>query len=322
MQYRITHIRVRPLALAAAIAAGLLLWLVAPAEAQLPTEAGTAAAVQPETEEISEGVTPAETSTEVEPTPADVEAAPVSSTASQAVDVVEEATREVAAETGAPVVGSVDAAAPAVAAEAHQTVAQTHEAVRDLTASTERSLQQAGAKLGDASPKPTVTPAAASGSAPAEKGAAEKPVDLTVSKDPPPSSPRSLAPHSGEEIEPLRAFWAAAGDRGPSADRPPIATVTPTPFLSMTTLEGGDVLSGGSPNGGSEEPAPANGGGSFQVPEMLSAAASGLGGSTFVPIAALLALLALVVPAIFRRLTEMADLSPPLPFACALERPG
>jgi hypothetical protein len=55
---------------------------------------------------------------------------------------------------------------------------------------------------------------------------------------------------------------------------------------------------------------------------MLSATASGLGGSTFIPIAPLPALLALVAPAIFRRLREMADRSPPLPFACALERPG
>jgi hypothetical protein len=321
MQYRITHIRACPLVLAAAIAAGLLLWLAAPAGAQTPTEAGTVAAVQSETENSSEGVTPAETSIEVEPTPADVEAAPVNSTVSQAVDVVEEATQEVAAETVGPLVDSVDAAAPPVVAEAHQTVAQTHEAVRDLTASTERSLQQAGAKLGDASPKSTLTPAAAAGSAPAARGAAEKPVDPPVSKDPPPSSPLSPGPRSGEEIEPLRA-WATAGDGGLSADRPQIATATPTLPLSMTTLERGDVLSGGSPNGGTEEPAAVNGGGSFQVPEILSAAASGLGGSTFVPIAALLALLALVVPAIFRRLREMADLSPPLPFACALERPG
>jgi hypothetical protein len=53
-----------------------------------------------------------------------------------------------------------------------------------------------------------------------------------------------------------------------------------------------------------------------------AAAGAGTGSSSFVPIAALLALLALAAPAIFRRLGELADLRAPTPFVCALERPG
>lgn len=49
---------------------------------------------------------------------------------------------------------------------------------------------------------------------------------------------------------------------------------------------------------------------------------SGSGASFFVPIAALLALLALASPAILRRLRELPDFPAPTPFVCALERPG
>ena len=50
--------------------------------------------------------------------------------------------------------------------------------------------------------------------------------------------------------------------------------------------------------------------------------ATGSGATIFVPIAALLALLALASPAILRRLREPPDLPAPTPFVCALERPG
>jgi hypothetical protein len=49
---------------------------------------------------------------------------------------------------------------------------------------------------------------------------------------------------------------------------------------------------------------------------------SGSGASFFVPIAALLALLALASPAILRRLRELPAFPAPTPFVCALERPG
>jgi hypothetical protein len=57
-------------------------------------------------------------------------------------------------------------------------------------------------------------------------------------------------------------------------------------------------------------------------PGSSESAASGTAGSFFVPLAALLALLALAAPAILRRLREAPEFSAPAPFVCALERPG
>jgi hypothetical protein len=56
----------------------------------------------------------------------------------------------------------------------------------------------------------------------------------------------------------------------------------------------------------------------FQSPD----SAAGPGGSFFVPLAALLALLALAAQATFRRRREVPDFLAPTPFVCALERPG
>lgn len=68
---------------------------------------------------------------------------------------------------------------------------------------------------------------------------------------------------------------------------------------------------------------PIDGNGPKRWPGSPQSAASGPGtGSSFVPIAALLALLALAAPAIFRRLGGLADFRAPTPFVCALERPG
>ena len=58
------------------------------------------------------------------------------------------------------------------------------------------------------------------------------------------------------------------------------------------------------------------------APSRSPGAVPGSGGSIFVPLAALLALLALVAPASFRRLGEVPAFRPPTPFVCALERPG
>jgi hypothetical protein len=57
-------------------------------------------------------------------------------------------------------------------------------------------------------------------------------------------------------------------------------------------------------------------------PSESPGAVSGSGGSLFVPLAALLALLALAAPATFRRPREVPDFLAPTPFVCALERPG
>lgn len=74
---------------------------------------------------------------------------------------------------------------------------------------------------------------------------------------------------------------------------------------------------GGRPAGGpapSDLPAPA--------PESPASAPAGSGGTSFVPIAALLALLALAPPATLRRLGRAPDFQVPTRFVCALERPG
>jgi len=76
--------------------------------------------------------------------------------------------------------------------------------------------------------------------------------------------------------------------------------------------------------GGAESLAspPLDGNAPTPFPDSPSMAASGSGGSIFVPIAPLLALLALAAPAILRRLREVPDFAAPTPFVCALERPG
>jgi hypothetical protein len=58
------------------------------------------------------------------------------------------------------------------------------------------------------------------------------------------------------------------------------------------------------------------------APPAPGAVAPGIGDSSFVPFAALLALLALVAPVSTRRRREAADLRPTTLFVCALERPG
>jgi hypothetical protein len=68
--------------------------------------------------------------------------------------------------------------------------------------------------------------------------------------------------------------------------------------------------------------APLDGNGPTPLPSSPQGELSGAGGFSFVPIAGLLALLALAAPAIFRRFGEQADFPAPTPFVCALERPG
>ncbi len=58
------------------------------------------------------------------------------------------------------------------------------------------------------------------------------------------------------------------------------------------------------------------------APSGTTSLTGGFGGSFFVPIAALMALVGLSAPAILRRLREAAALPAPTPFICALERPG
>lgn len=60
----------------------------------------------------------------------------------------------------------------------------------------------------------------------------------------------------------------------------------------------------------------------LEAPTPPAGSFEGSAGSFFIPLAALLALLALAAPATHRRLGRGADFRPPIPFVCALERPG
>jgi len=109
-------------------------------------------------------------------------------------------------------------------------------------------------------------------------------------------------------VEPL--LLAASSDAEPAAAAPP-----PRPPGVTSVSQGGFAER-------FDGPAPLNGNSPVPSPGPAPMAASGPGGSSFVPIAALLALLALAAPAILRRLGEVPDFRAPTPFVCALERPG
>jgi hypothetical protein len=67
---------------------------------------------------------------------------------------------------------------------------------------------------------------------------------------------------------------------------------------------------------------PPDGNAPLPAPGSSQGESAGAAGTSFIPIAALLALLALAAPAILRRLGRVPDLRPQTPFVCALERPG
>ncbi len=108
-------------------------------------------------------------------------------------------------------------------------------------------------------------------------------------------------------IEPLRLLIVQAGAA---------ASVLPLP---LGAPDGALRGSAGAPSGDPSTPLNRN---LPTPPGSPDAVASGLGGSSFVPIVALLALLALAAPAIFRRPGEVPLFRAPTPFVCALERPG
>jgi hypothetical protein len=117
------------------------------------------------------------------------------------------------------------------------------------------------------------------------------------------------------------------GLTGPGSDEPrwlgarALLSDAKEPLVAPTTLVGNEVhLDAGlgrSPGGIAplDRPLP-------PIPGSPGAAVPGSAGSFFVPLAALLALLALVAPATLRRLRAAPGFRPPIPFVCALERPG
>jgi hypothetical protein len=304
MQHRSSHMRVGGAGLGGACVAALL-WLAAPAGAEslaepVPTVSSPVAEGAP-----VEPTAPTVTTPEVDAAPSEPEVVldTAASQVSQTVDAVEEGAER---DVGGTVGSLVESAS---------------------TGPTERSLREAGAKLtegaqltgagakrltgGEAKPPPVVPPSSP-GAASSAPGTPAGPVRA-------PESPSPFHPRSGEGIE-LPAIWAAAPARDRSYFGLLLSPELRVPLLPSLAVDG-EGLSGRSGGAVGGLP-PRDGNGPPHPLTMLAAAASGLGGSSFVPIAAVLALLALAAPAIFRRAQELADLAAPAPFACALERPG
>jgi hypothetical protein len=122
------------------------------------------------------------------------------------------------------------------------------------------------------------------------------------------------APEGGLLVKHLSAFGGVESARPAALEQPTgSAKVPPTP-LPATTGVRLDPIAGDRPsNSPTDNPVPP-----FRSP----GATSGSGGPSFVPLAALLALLALVAPASFRRRMGVPGFRVPTPFVCALERPG
>jgi hypothetical protein len=124
------------------------------------------------------------------------------------------------------------------------------------------------------------------------------------------------------EAQPVAGWIAGLDLSGFMADAAPMPLQGPNGFLSLpndaiVTTAGSHTSPGGSP---AHSPLPGSAG---LTSGPSSTAAPGLGGgSFFVPIAALLALLALAAPAISRRAKEALAAPVPSQFVCALERPG
>jgi hypothetical protein len=132
------------------------------------------------------------------------------------------------------------------------------------------------------------------------------------------STGASLQSYPSGGLESLLAKYTdAVGGGEPSspgvAESPKGAKGAPPPAI-VPDIRSSDAFQ--SPNGPTPLEAP------VPLPRSPGVAASGSGAAFFVPFAALLALLALVAPAIPRRFREVPDFPAPTPFICALERPG
>jgi hypothetical protein len=126
------------------------------------------------------------------------------------------------------------------------------------------------------------------------------------------ASERFAASPGGLPVEYLSAF----GGLEPSASA--VMNHLASAPAASPMMSGASQFRSGSTSGSSHDspldlPAPP-----FGAPDITA----GSGSSIFIPLAALLALLALAVPATLRRLGAVPDALAPVPFVCALERPG
>jgi hypothetical protein len=217
-----------------------------------------------------------------------------------------ERTAEVA-ETGREVVR----APVAVIEEAAQTPPLA--AILDFIASsvTESALPAIGGLLPPVTPPAGMDPPASPAGGPTSNPAPMPSLSGSVAGVALATETQAAAPLGLAEY--LRAVGGAAPPRAAVAQSTAAAAASPLWDRYATAADLGPSASG------HPSPSPAD---SPMQPSDSPAIGAGSGGSLFVPLAALLALLALAAPATFRRRMEVPELPAPTPFVCALERPG
>ncbi len=232
---------------------------------------------------------------------------PASSTASAASETVREATSETARRAATGAVGEV----------ATKTATAVGDQTQQLSGLSEEIGTKVSAVAGHGDPsrlaklvQPAGTSSSGMLSSPGESPVSESPVSVAT------------APHTYGAVQPVGAL--------PRVDIGGVSSL-PAKYRGFSGAESSwpralqdldgiqSTLMSSKTNARSNDPVPLDG--PTPAPGS-SAAAAGSAGSFFVPLAALLALLALVAPATLRRLGEVPAFRPPVPFVCALERPG
>ncbi|HEX6752742.1 MAG TPA: hypothetical protein VF093_04055 [Solirubrobacterales bacterium] len=265
--------------------------------------------------EISE---PDESATEVvggmvEVASTTIESNPGTSTASAASKTVREATSEAVGATSE----TVRRAADAVGQVATETTTAVDNPAQHLSGLSEEVGTKVAAVAGHGDParpsklmRPAGTPSSGMLSSSGESPAPESPASVDT------------APHTHGAVQPVGALPRVpiGGMSSSSAQYRGYSSAEPQWPRGLAGLNGiRSTPMSGDIGVRSNDPAPLDG----PVPSPgSSGAGAGSTGSSFIPLAALLALLALAVSAALRRFGEAPDFRPPTPFVCALERPG
>lgn len=303
--------------LGAGLATILTLFFASPAQAEVLEEATAATTGAAEAAEAAPTELPPALAAEPEvETSVEVTAAEVESAAPEPVSASTEAVRTVAE----PVAKTVEPAAARVEAPVSKTVSTVSATVESTSPAPvakkfeEKVVEGVGGRLGrlkDASaapsvPQPQVAPSTGSTAATpfAEPNVAMPPAASGVLPEPR-GLPAVLGAFASHSAPLTRGLSGAAGSL------PSISSLAPA------AADAGPVRA---PVGGGRGSAPAHAPG--PPPGVPAAVGSTSAGTSFVPIAALLALLALVAPAIFRRPLRVPRSRAPVELACALERPG
>lgn len=190
-----------------------------------------------------------------------------------------------------------------------QAAKPVHAALDLLTAPILGGLSPSAPAIGDLLP-----PA----SAPVGFGPPDSPSNAGSLIGPEPASPLAAGPPTAtlEGSSLARSLGAFGGIEALRAEVP--GGAASSVGSSLQAMSAADVYLGSVTGARPNNPLPARPAPPFRSP----GATPGSGGSLFVPVVALLALLALAAPATFRRRMEVPDFLAPTPFVCALERPG